>query len=229
MAGNNSKPETSVEFAYDQLYDLVKLEEERRAYLDTKAGTYIGLLGVSVSILTAFGGILIIQNGQVLKIKDMDAISSHDLLILIYFFYFIIIFLFIIAVFFAFRAYNTGSLVFSTKYDKSKTGDPIYNFFCDKANLLKELLCEIANVTIPKDRRYKWIDQNFIVFNKNSNLAELKSYLVDKINTEVYIINYELNNKKANRIVKAYISTIFGISILLIEVFLIMVLGIGLI
>ena len=120
MAGNNSKPETSVEFAYDQLYDLVKLEEERRAYLDTKAGTYIGLLGVSVSILTAFGGILIIQNGQILKIKDMDAISSHDLLILIYFFYFIIIFLFIIAVFFAFRAYNTGSLVFSTSTIKAK-------------------------------------------------------------------------------------------------------------
>jgi hypothetical protein len=225
MAGNNSKPETSVEFAYDQLYDLVKLEEERRAYLDTKAGTYIGLLGVSVSILTAFGGILIIQNGQVLEIKDKGAIHSHNLLLLIYICYFAIIFFFIIAVFFAFRAYNTGSPIFSTENNKSKNGFSLKSFFY----IVNLLLCKIANVTIPQDGRYKWIDQESIVINKNSNLAELKSFLVDEINTNVYIINYDLNNIKAIRITKAYISTIFGIFILLIEIVLIMILGIGLI
>jgi hypothetical protein len=139
------------------------------------------------------------------------------------------------AVFFAFRAYNTGTHGVCSKHDKSKDPkrgcDPIVElFFWGTANVLKELFCGIANAPIPRDGNvYQWIDLDFIAKNKDSNLVDVHRCLVDHINDSVLNINYSLNDKKANRVVKAYISTIFGIVILLILVILIGSTGIGLI
>ncbi len=206
-------PQTSVGFAYDQLYDLMKLEENRREYLDTKAGTYIGLLGISVSILTAFGGIITIQSGQIQKVTENNAIFPHWLLTLFYILYFLIVVLFIIAVIFAFRAYGTGSLSVCSGSNKS---DIVKGFFVE--------------ILIPREKKvYKWIGRKFIVENKDSNLVDVRRYLVDHIENDVLSVNYDLNDKKANRIKRAYISTIIGIIILLLLVLLIGAKGIGLI
>lgn len=206
----------STDFAYDQLYDLMKLEEARREYLDTKAGTYIGLLGLSVTILTAFGGIITIQSGQIQEFKDISIVFPKDLLMIIYILYFAVIILFITAVLFAFRAYGTGSTLSADTNPDKGTYDSIKKFFSG-----------IGNSLIPRDDKiYKWIDSDFIAQHKESSLVDVHRCLADHINNDVIKINYELNDKKSNRIIKAYICTIFGIIILLILVVLIGTIGI---
>jgi hypothetical protein len=203
----------------------MKLEETRREYLDTKAGTYIGLLGLSVTILTAFGGVVILQSGQIREITNIDIIYSQYLLILLYFLYFSVIVLFIISVIFAFRAYSTGSLGASNEPKSPRNGilSPIRSFLGSSGRFL-------INILIPKDKNiYKWIDRNFIALNKESCLVDLRKFLIDKID-EAVKINYDLNNEKAKRILRAYISTILGIFILLILIILLgLITGIGLI
>ena len=206
----------------------MKLEETRREYLDTKAGTYIGLLGLSVTILTAFGGVVILQSGQIREITNIDIIYSQYLLILLYllyFLYFSVIVSFIIAVIFAFRAYSTGSLGASNEPKSPRNG-----ILRSIRSFLGSIRRFLINILIPKDENvYTWIDRSYIALNKESCLVDLRKFLIEKIDAAVKI-NYDLNNEKAKRILRAYISTILGIFILLFLVILLgLITGIGLI
>ncbi|OPY48682.1 MAG: hypothetical protein A4E49_03431 [Methanosaeta sp. PtaU1.Bin112] len=208
----------SMGFAYDQLYDLMKQEEARREYLDTKAGIYIGLLGLSVTILTAFGGIITIRGGKIQEINDNNVIFPQYLLVIIYVLYFTIVILFIAAVIFAFRAYGTGSAL-SIDSNSEKGAIPF----------IKKVFYIIGNRLIPRDDYvYKWIDRDFIAQNKDCSLVDVHRCLADHINNDVLKINYYLNNKKSNRVIKSYVITIFAVFTLLILVILIGAIGIGL-
>lgn len=102
-------PQTSQTFAYNQLFELMKLEVTRRQYLDSKASTYIGLLSIAVTVLTAFGGILVFRGGQIQEIKAQQQLISNELGVLISILYLLIVFCFVMGVIFAFYAFSTGS------------------------------------------------------------------------------------------------------------------------
>ena len=59
--------ETGQAFSYDQLFELMKAENEARLHLDSKAGTYIGLLGISATVFGALGSLLTLDNIKLLK------------------------------------------------------------------------------------------------------------------------------------------------------------------
>jgi hypothetical protein len=89
-------------FIYEQLFDLMKLQDNRRQHTDSKAHTYIGLLSIAVTIVVALGGVAIknIMNPELLR-------SNSGLILLVL--YLSTVLLFIISVLFAFRAYHIGS------------------------------------------------------------------------------------------------------------------------
>lgn len=89
-------------FIYDQLFELMKLQDNRRQYLDSKAHTYIGLLSIAVTIIVALGGITI-EN-----IIAPRLVISYNVLILSGL-YVSTVLLFISGVIFAFQAYHIGS------------------------------------------------------------------------------------------------------------------------
>jgi hypothetical protein len=89
-------------FIYDQLFELMKLQDNRRHYLDSKAHTYIGLLSIAVTIIVALGG-LTIENIIAPRLG-----ISYNVLILSGL-YVSTVLLFIIGVIFAFQAYHIGS------------------------------------------------------------------------------------------------------------------------
>jgi hypothetical protein len=89
-------------FIYEQLCDLMKLQDNRRQHIDSKAHTYIGLLSIAVTIIVALGGLAIknIMNPELLM-------SNNGLILLVL--YLSTVLLFIISVIFAFRAYHIGA------------------------------------------------------------------------------------------------------------------------
>jgi len=105
--------EPSLAFTYDQLFELVKLEEERREHLDTKAYTYIGLLSIAVTIIVSLGS---------LTIKDFKShqLLASNVILIISGLYVVTVLLFIIGVLFAFRAYHTGSIIVKGGVDGQK-------------------------------------------------------------------------------------------------------------
>ena len=60
-------PNPTKSFVYDQLFELMKAENEARLHLDSKAGTYIGLLGISATVFGALGSLLTLDNIKLLK------------------------------------------------------------------------------------------------------------------------------------------------------------------
>lgn len=94
-------------FAYDQLFELMKLEGDRTAQLDSKASTYSGLLGIAITILTAFGGVITIRGFELHEITTQKPISTVSLIILFLLYAFTVL-SFIIGAIYAFKAYNLG-------------------------------------------------------------------------------------------------------------------------
>lgn len=103
--------EPSLAFMYDQLFEVLKLEEQRREHLDSKASTYIGLLSIAVTIIVS-SGLLTIKD-----FKSHQLIASNITLLIIAVLYVLTVLFFIIGVLYAFRAYHTGSKIVKGEID----------------------------------------------------------------------------------------------------------------
>lgn len=168
--------ETSNAFAYDQLFELMKLEEARRSYLDSKASTYIGLLSIAVTILTAFGGALTIRGGQIQEIKNQQTVIPNFTIVIIYILYFFIVILFILGVIFAFRAYSTGSIKISRDLEFVFSWDEFQEK--DKGRLI-EFLAQKYGIDWVKAANIEKIDND-----KTISISTEKNYLSLKHNDE---------------------------------------------
>ena len=100
-------------FIYEQLFELMKLQDNRRQHLDSKAHTYIGLLSIAVTIIVALGG-LAIENIRIHQLLISNNIS------ILFVLYVTTVLLFTSGVIVAFRAYHIGSPIIpaDTKSDK---------------------------------------------------------------------------------------------------------------
>jgi hypothetical protein len=96
-------PNPTRSFVYDQLFELMKMENERSLQLDSKANTYIGLLSIAVTIFGVLGGLLTFENIKFFKTLNFNIIIT------MYVFYILIILFFIIGVLIAFISYHKGS------------------------------------------------------------------------------------------------------------------------
>lgn len=103
--------EPSLAFMYDQLFEVLKLEEQRRERLDSKASTYIGLLSIAVTIIVSLGSLTIRD------FKSHQLIASNITLLIISVLYFLTVLFFIISVLYAFRAYHIGSKIVKGEID----------------------------------------------------------------------------------------------------------------
>jgi len=158
-------------FAYDQLFELMKLEGDRTAHLDSKASTYSGSLGIAVTILTAFGGALTISGFEFHEITTQKPIPTVSLIILFLLYAFTVL-SFIIGAVYAFKAYNLGySILPSFGQGKKKY------VMMDCAFLAKncdENLVRIQKTLIPH--------LSYLISN-NVDANEEKSKTINKANT----------------------------------------------
>lgn len=191
--------ETSKVFVYNLLFSLMQLEETRRQDLDSKAATYIGLLSVGVSVLTAFGGIIILRGGTILEIKNLKLASLSFIQNAVYLNYIFIVVLFILAVICAFLAYSTGS-------KKTKSNDS-------------------ANLSFDEKKKcYQGLGYDYVACLSNEPLYLTYDKLI-RLLREAISINYNLNNDKSNKIKDAFWITIFAISLLLVQAIAIGLIG----
>ena len=152
-------------FIYEQLFELMKLQDNRRQYLDAKAHTYIGLLSIAVTIIVALGG-LTFKNGMWLQL-----LISNNGFIILSVLYVSTVLLFIIGVIFAFRAYHIGSPIIKIDGKYLFSWDNVPGK--DNKRLLKFLWDDLQivgaeNATIRKSYGGKTIG----IF-KGKNLAEI--------------------------------------------------------
>lgn len=219
--GQELKEPISQTFAYDQLFELMKIEENRRIYLDSKANTYIGLLSIAITILTAFGGFIAIRGSQINEITDLQSqqvFVSPLLLGLIYVLYIFVVSIFLLSVILAFRAYAVGTGKVSIASGKSGPETRL-----DK--LGKKIINKLDLLLIPSTDKYTGMPIECFAENKESPLFEFRNELITTLN-DLVRCNRDLNIEKANRILNAYRTTTLGISILLILI-LIIAIGVG--
>lgn len=205
---------TSQEFSYDQLFELVKLEETRREYLDSKASTYIGLLTIAVTVLTASGGIITIRGGPI------QEITNPQLGIAIYILYIFIIIFFVSGVFFTFRSYSIGTIEISS--EPKKNHRKITKMFI---GITKMLIVGLDFLILPKKGCYKGMPVDYIATNSDEYIFPIRKELIPMLK-ELININWKLNNEKSNCTLKAYRATILGIVLLLVLTSIIGVIGI---
>lgn len=110
-----SRPVLSGEFIYNQLFELMKLENSRRENLDSKAQTYIGLLSIAITLLVALGAVTIEYAKKELVFSDTVGIMLL--------FYLCTEFAFIAGTIFAFKAYHTGS-----PFVEPREGEPKHKY-----------------------------------------------------------------------------------------------------
>jgi hypothetical protein len=154
-------------FSYEQLFELMKLQDNRRQYIDTKASTYIGLLSIAVTIIVALGG-LTFKNGMCLQL-----LISNNGFIILSVLYVSTVLLFIIGVIFAFRAHHIGSPIIKIDGKYLFSWDNVPGK--DNKRLLKFLRDDLhivwaENATISKSYDGKTIS---IFKGKGKNLAEI--------------------------------------------------------
>lgn len=195
--------ESSQDFVYNQMFDLLKLEISRTARLDSKAHTYIGFLSIAITILASLGG-LIIES-----IKTEGKIMT-DIIIFISIIYVFVALFFIIGVLFAFRAYHTGS-IFVRKQSNNKG---------QSGTKLKRSHPKSNKVFLGLDLR--WLSENY-----EMGLPNVQKYLISHI-LEIHSRRRSLNNQKSNNILYAYIATITSVLLLLCMVIIIGIYGMGL-
>lgn len=170
----------SLAFMYDQLFEVLKLEGQRREHLDSKASTYIGLLSIAVTIVVSLGSLTIKD------FKSHQLIASNTTLVIISVLYVLTVLFFIIGVFYAFRAYHTGSKIVKGESDNQ----------------------------MPKNV-FLFMDVKWLAENSDMKLSSVQKVLINHIH-EIYSVNYPLNNQKSNNILYAYRFTFFAIILLLI-------------
>jgi len=186
-------PESSKPFIYDSLLELMKFEDTRRSDLDTKAATYVGLLSVSLTILTAFGGSIILQKGEIREISNFflnTSLSSVQYFVFIS--YIIIVILFMLAVLLAVLAYSTGS-----KRTKSK----------DKGK---------NNTEEPRKDCYQNMHYDYVADFYDKPLYFSRDNLMPMLRT-VIAINSKLNDEKSDKIKKVVWLTVSAILLLLLQ------------
>lgn len=179
-------PDPTRSFVYDQLFELMKIENERRLHLDSKAHTYIGLLSIAVTIFMALGGLLSLESISLLQSLKTNTVF------LMYFMYVAIIVAFIAGVLCAFKAYHRGSLEskeFDTrdKFDKAIKENRIY---------IKMRPEELLNL-----------------LNERSNITKMDLILYL---SKVVDVNRNINIKKSDGVLSAFKCTIVAVILLLI-------------
>ena len=187
-------------FVYGQLFELMKLENDRRQRLDSKAHTYIGLLSIAVTIVISLGGLLTIET-----IKLYESLDKY-LIILFYCLHISIVILLTANVLFAFRAYHTGA----SKLNKSY----LFNLFCNifLKNVTKKEIFSINTANF------------FSKLNDDLPLNNMRKMLVIHIN-QIILNNSFINDEKSDNILNAYIATIIAIFLLVILTILIGIIG----
>lgn len=230
-------------FAYDQLFELLKLEVNRTAVLDSKATTYSGLLGIAVTILTAFGGVISIRGLEIHEIKDQLPSSSPippASLIIIYSLYASTVFLLIIAAIYAFKAYNLGYVKSSKEIeqldsqisnleehivgcanedDKESLQNKLTTLKMEKQRLLSASSGTDVNhpkskMALTKKDCYQSVNWDFLADNCDREIVQTKKVLIQHLR-EVITNNYNVNNKKSDKINIAHRATLSGIIFLL--------------
>lgn len=178
-------------FIYEQLFELMKLQDNRRQHLDSKAHTYIGLVSIAVTIIVALGG-LTIENIIIQQLLISNNISILSVL------YVSTVLLFTIAVIVAFQAYHIGS--------------PIIKNGGDEAVLQKTY---DESITDEKTKKvYLRLDEKWLVENSDKGLVFLQKKLIQILGT-IISENQKFNIKKSNSIIWAYYITITAIISLL--------------
>jgi hypothetical protein len=172
-------------FVYDQLFKLMELEGTRRERLDSKASTYIGLLGIAVTILTTFGGVAF-QEIATLGLNIQTSIMS-----LANYVYILTILSLIAGVISAFRAFREGSTIIPKEIDKN---DPEYQSILSKS--------------------FWNMDYGYLAKNIENLPPDLKNPLIEHLK-DIVDHNYTLNNSKSNKLIWAYWLTLTGIVLLL--------------
>jgi hypothetical protein len=152
-------------FVYDQLFELVKMENERSLQLDSKANTYIGLLSIAVTIFGILGGLLTVENIKLLKT------FNFNIIMFLYILYMLITIFFIIGVLFAFRAYHTGSPMVRDSDDSKKLKELI-----DSGKVFVKLNPDTLHDLLNKQsRKDDLISQLEVILKINRNLNIKKS------------------------------------------------------
>jgi hypothetical protein len=227
-------------FAYDQLFELLKLEANRTALLDSKATTYSGLLGIAVTILTAFGGVISIRGLEIKAQLPSSSPLPPAPLIIIYSLYASTVFLLIIAAIYAFKAYNLGYVKSSkeieqldsqisnleeqivgcaNKDNKERLQNKLITLKMEKLRLLSAI--SVTDVKAPQVKNdphkkdcYQSVNWDFLADNCDRKLVETKKVLIQQLR-EVITNNYNVNNKKSDKINSAHRATLSGIIFLL--------------
>ena len=195
---------SSRDFAYNQLFELMRLEIARSARLDSKAHAYIGFLSIAVTILGTLGAI-IIEN-----IKTQGIMTTNIIFTLSIFYVFVVMF-FIFGVLSAFWAYHKGSIFMENKLrEEAKQGKR------------------------PKRKRPKskevffGFDVNWLSEYSEIGTSKLQKSLIPHLR-EIHERRYLLNNDKSDCILYAFMFTMVAISLLLCIVITIGIYGMGLV
>lgn len=156
-------------FVYDQLFELMKIENERRLHLDSKANTYIGLLSIAITLFGALGGLLTIEN-----IEFFRTLSFGSVLV-IYILYLSIIITFLVAVLFAFKSYHTGSSFVNIQKDDANSAKSKEVYIKMNYKGLLDLLDVRSSAT--RDDLIEQLD-SIIDINRKLNLKKSNNILI---------------------------------------------------
>lgn len=214
--------EPSLTFIYDQLFELLKLENQRREHLDSKAQTYIGLLSIAVTIIVSLGS---------LTIKDLKSqqLIASNINLIIYVLYISTVLFFISSVLFAFRAYHTGSIIM---YPPKVLQWGI--------TLIKRLKLNLSQRLAPNNSRavgynnevepaaqtpknvFVIVEVPWLVKNSDKRLSKVKKSLIDHLGN-IHSINYQLNNQKSDNLLYAYYFSVIALIFLAILFIIILI------
>jgi hypothetical protein len=168
--------ETNLDDTYSRFLGMHKSEEERRASLDSKSATYIGMTSVVVTVLLAVAKLLFGSSA--------DVQGNHESLVSILFVLYVCAVVgFTLSAASAFRAYHVGSAFMSS----NKVMQLLNRFF---GHSLETDVYQIVN----PDRLLQLLDYS---------PEDAKRELIG-IYHRVWKTNYNLNNQKSDRILICY-------------------------
>ncbi|RZB33487.1 MAG: hypothetical protein SRB1_01144 [Desulfobacteraceae bacterium Eth-SRB1] len=210
-------------FIYEQLFELMKLQDNRRQHLDSKAHTYIGLLSIAVTIIVALGG-LTIENIIIRQLLSSNNISILSVL------YFSTVLLFTISVIVAFHAYHIGSPIIKENSDRENISQNI-DAECitdektkedfEKPTKMPENTLEVYKETVDTTSKsksskkvYLRLYEKPLVENSDEGLMFLQKNMIPILGT-IISENQKFNIQKSNSIIYAYYITIAAIISLL--------------
>lgn len=189
-------PNETKSFVYDQLFELMKLENERRIHLDSKANTYIGLLSIAVTFFGVLGGLLTAD--QISFLKTLNYMS----VIMLYALYILIICAFIVGILFAFNAYHIGSPIIDEN-DRQKVDELIrskklyiklkhsfvYDLLNSKTHTTKDDLMDQLIYIIDVNNTFNIKKSNNIIWSFRFTIASISLILIMTIYLSIISIN----------------------------------------